>query len=300
MKKKIIALFIAAILLTSCGQVNSLTPFIPTLTLTNTPTLTPTITLTPNPTPTVEINTIDQVVCRDEGHLSEESNVGWVNHYMGSLNSEDSNVGLVAIYSGNTINGEFFYAYKPIEMKVKGCLKAGQNLILYMFDDEGNLAATLIGYFPAYTDTGDKLYRQGIFGTYKDEQTDKEISLELYEDYASGDSLDHEYQTAGVNDDSLIDQAAMNFLIWSATDQKERVAQMIEYPIQVYFGGKQVWIENEAEFLSNYDSIFTTDFKETLKKAVPKHMFAKWSGIMLLSGEVWFNADGKVIHLRSR
>ncbi|MPM44652.1 hypothetical protein SDC9_91331 [bioreactor metagenome] len=300
MKKKIIALFIAAILLTSCGQVSMSTPSVPTPTLTNTPTLLPIITLTPNPTPTVEIKTIDQIVCIDEGHLSEESNVGWLSHYMGSLNSEERNIGLVAIYTGNTIDGEFFYAYKPIEMKVKGCLKAGQTLILYMFDNEGKLAATLTGYFPAYTDSGDKLYRQGIFGTFTDELTGKDTPLQLYEDYASGDSLDHEYQTAGVNDDSLIDQAAMNFLIWSATDQKERVAQMIEYPIQVYFGGKRKWIENEAEFLSNYDSIFTTDFKETLKKAVPKHMFAKWSGIMLLSGEVWFNADGKVISLISR
>jgi hypothetical protein len=51
---------------------------------------------------------------------------------------------------------------------------------------------------------------------------------------------------------------------------------------------------HEQEFLSNYDSIFTGNFIERVRGAIPHNMFANAEGIKIADGAVWFDEKGKV------
>ena len=80
-----------------------------------------------------------------------------------------------------------------------------------------------------------------------------------------------------------------------ADEDRESVAQMIEYPIWAYIDGERKQTLNQDEFLINYDKIFTDKFKTFLAGTRPHHMFANWEGVMLGRGEIWFNSNGKVV-----
>jgi len=297
MKKSITIAFTLCILLVSCGK----RPVIlsPTTVPTQLPTMAPTSTSTPTSAPVATLTDAGQIVCEDKGQVTVEENVGWLDDYLGSLNNEPSNVGMLLQYSGNSIAGDFFYTHQPIEMTIKGCLEEGRSLILYLFNDQDENVAVIHASFPEFDSLGGKLEREGIIGTYTNQLTQEESPIEVYMDYAKTGILENEYQDAGVTDDDMIEHAAQSFLQAVATDDKETVANLVAYPITVMVGENSLEINNAQQLINNYNRIFTEKFKAYLATAVPKHMFSKYTGIMLLSGEIWFDADGKVIDIRN-
>jgi hypothetical protein len=52
-------------------------------------------------------------------------------------------------------------------------------------------------------------------------------------------------------------------------------------------------VKNSAEFLKNYDTIFSKAFVAKIAGGVPHHMFANAQGIMIADGAVWFDENGK-------
>lgn len=208
---------------------------------------------------------------------------------------------MTVIYSDDSMKGVFFYANKPYEIKVDGCLQKDREFILYVYDENDQRLAVVKGEFPEVDPYGGyhgrKLEREVLIGTWADERTDEISSFYLKLDSAVGGTLEHQYEVAGALDDKIVDQAAQDFLNAVAAGDREFIAGMIEYPIQVSVSGSSVNIKNQDEFLFYYEKIFTDDYKAQLAKLRPKHMFAKWSGIMMGQGEVWFNAYGKIIAL---
>lgn len=78
-------------------------------------------------------------------------------------------------------------------------------------------------------------------------------------------------------------------------NKKEAVAGMItypfgrEYPIPV--------IKNKAEFVKRYDQIFDATLKNEIIKSNPAKDWSEvgWRGIMLGSGDIWIDTDGRLI-----
>ena len=258
--------------------------------------------LTPQPTPT-EIR-VKKSECKNKGHTTTWDLDGdWLNTYVGSIDKENIDLGMTLIYSENFIEGLFFYIDKPDEMKIEGCLEKNRDFTLYLYDGNGERTAVIHGEFPEIDPlggfNGSKLAREVIVGTWVDELTAEQQSIYLRLDHAIGGTLEHKYEVAGATDDEIIDKAAQDFLNAVASNNKEFVAGMIEYPIYATVGGTQTEIKNQDEFIAYYENIFTNEFKAKLAKTRPKHMFAKWSGIMLGQGEIWFNAHGKVIAINN-
>ena len=54
-----------------------------------------------------------------------------------------------------------------------------------------------------------------------------------------------------------------------------------------------------ADFLKDYERVFTPPFVARIRSAVPHDMFANAQGIMLADGAVWFNDKGKVFALNN-
>ncbi len=75
---------------------------------------------------------------------------------------------------------------------------------------------------------------------------------------------------------------------------------MFRFRLLYFLGGKRVSIGNSAEFLKDYDQIFTAAFVAQIAKGIPHHMFANAQGIMLADGAVWFDAEGKAKHFNNQ
>lgn len=74
----------------------------------------------------------------------------------------------------------------------------------------------------------------------------------------------------------------------SASD-KNAVAAMVDYPITVSIGGKDVKIKSGKDFVLHYDHIFSDKIVAAIEKETYAALFANDQGIMIGNGEVWIN-----------
>lgn len=82
------------------------------------------------------------------------------------------------------------------------------------------------------------------------------------------------------------------------TSNKEKLAQLVLYPITIHsIDGKDVEIQNEEEFIANYEKIATPKWKGVILAQEPEKLFTNWQGVMVNRGEMWFGPiclDGSV------
>jgi hypothetical protein len=69
---------------------------------------------------------------------------------------------------------------------------------------------------------------------------------------------------------------------------KHKVAGMAQYPLLVnmFKGHKQ--IKTAAQFIAEYDRLFTPSMRKAIEEQTPACLFANWQGVMIGDGEVWF------------
>ncbi|RKR10248.1 hypothetical protein C8C83_1921 [Flavobacterium sp. 90] len=84
------------------------------------------------------------------------------------------------------------------------------------------------------------------------------------------------------------------------SDNKEGVASCISFPLRRDYPIPTV--ENKADFMERYDQIFDTIFKNEIIKSNPAKDWSEmgWRGIMLGSGDIWIDTDGKIIAINYR
>ncbi|MFB9078068.1 hypothetical protein ACFFLS_18925 [Flavobacterium procerum] len=77
-------------------------------------------------------------------------------------------------------------------------------------------------------------------------------------------------------------------------DRKEEVAKMIRYPLRRDTPIPP--IKNKVEFIKRYNEIFDEELKKEIVNSDPAKNWEQvgWRGIMLNSGTIWFEEDGKL------
>lgn len=70
---------------------------------------------------------------------------------------------------------------------------------------------------------------------------------------------------------------------------KIRVSNLIGYPVAVHGDDIKYTIKSKNEFLKLYDSIFSARLLEILKQQKFQDLFARWSGVMIGNGEIWYH-----------
>lgn len=73
-----------------------------------------------------------------------------------------------------------------------------------------------------------------------------------------------------------------------ASHNEETVAEMVHYPIYID-GHPNGEILSEAEFVQEYDRIFTIDLTRLVLKTPNNALFISWRGIGYGNGELWIN-----------
>jgi len=79
------------------------------------------------------------------------------------------------------------------------------------------------------------------------------------------------------------------------SNNKEGVATFISFPLKRDYPIPPV--KNKADFLKRYDQIFDATLKNEIIKSNPAKDWSEvgWRGIMLGSGDIWIDTDGKII-----
>jgi hypothetical protein len=79
-------------------------------------------------------------------------------------------------------------------------------------------------------------------------------------------------------------------------NDKDKIAGMISYPLNVIHAGKRARIRDKQTFLARYDNIFDEHIRQTILKQSARCLFGNANGEMIGNGEVWFSemGDGSV------
>jgi hypothetical protein len=74
-----------------------------------------------------------------------------------------------------------------------------------------------------------------------------------------------------------------------ANDDAAGVATWVSYPITVSVGGKELTINDAAQFETEYETIITGDIKDTILAQEWETLFVNADGVMYGNGQIWLN-----------
>ncbi|MFF2091194.1 hypothetical protein [Paenibacillus sp. NPDC058174] len=102
--------------------------------------------------------------------------------------------------------------------------------------------------------------------------------------------LGNPFEAAGVSDPIAFGKMFRDVRISAMIHHKEKLADLILYPLMVHDGKESRTIEDKAQFLEEYDTIITADVEKVLKDQKVNGLSATKDGVMAGKGEVWFRA----------
>jgi len=97
-------------------------------------------------------------------------------------------------------------------------------------------------------------------------------------------SIPTSWEVAGITDVKNFKLFLKRVQLLVLNDEKEQLAKFIKYPL-----GRS--IKSEAEFIKNYDRIFTKDAKLSIAKINFSQIFRNSKGAMSEEGRVWFQQE---------
>lgn len=210
-------------------------------------------------------------------------------------------VRMTLVFSGETVQGVYFYASQLRDIAIGGRLEGAQHLLLEETDARGTVTGRFETSFPE-RDPGETygdspLTCDVIAGEWVSADGKTRLPVYLTAQGSISGSLKHRYGAIGVRDDRVVNDGATAF--WRALKKgdREAVAARIAYPITVRLEGRNRRLKSSAELLPHFEAIFTPEFTERVLRAMPRNMFVRDQGAMLGNGEVWFNSAGKVASL---
>ena len=235
--------------------------------------------------------------------LYAKENPDWeeLNNYTGTI-ADNLKIGMTLVMTGKDVSGVYFYNKWLRDIPIKGSTNNDGSIVLNEYDQNGQLSGVFKGHsldhVPEFGNQQTLTKYEVIEGVWSNPDGVDSKPFRLVMDNATYRPIGYgRYHVAGFNNDKDVEMFAQN--VWKAiidTD-KERVALMIAYPLNVQIGRKNVKIKNKKSFIKNYEQIFYKNFYEKIKKTVPHNMFAKSSGVMLGNGEIWIGSRDKGIYV---
>ena len=74
-----------------------------------------------------------------------------------------------------------------------------------------------------------------------------------------------------------------------AANDRAKVATMVQYPVRVNLpGGRHRMIRTPQQFRGQYDALFNQGTRKAIDTQLPQCMFARDQGVMIGSGQIWF------------
>jgi hypothetical protein len=115
--------------------------------------------------------------------------------------------------------------------------------------------------------------------------------------WSRASAVQGKYAAAGLEDDREVEQFFISFKNAVAKRDREQVAAMIAYPIRVRLpSGRRTIIKTRASLIRRYDAIFDAAFRKVIADTNVEDLWARWSGVAMPAGEIWFNGLSKGRH----
>src|SRR5438128_2439322 len=72
-------------------------------------------------------------------------------------------------------------------------------------------------------------------------------------------------------------------------DDQSKVADLMNYPLDVFARGKRTIVRSRNEFLKRYRELMNDNVVRAIKTQESKDLFANYRGVMIGRGQVWFS-----------
>jgi hypothetical protein len=100
------------------------------------------------------------------------------------------------------------------------------------------------------------------------------------------------FSAAGLKDED-VETFFLSFREAVSSGDKKKVASLISYPIKLHVSpGTKRTIRNQVDFVKAYDRIFDEEFRQLILKTETKDLWARWTGVAMPRGEIWFSGIG--------
>ncbi|MHB8072658.1 hypothetical protein [Desulfosporosinus fructosivorans] len=179
--------------------------------------------------------------------------------------------------------GTYFYEKQREEIKLKG--KAGEKDII-LFEYNGTGVNT--GVFQGKLVTVDKIEGTWVNPVSKQSYP---FTLSLQSNLPEVEYGKRYSVALNTKNDQDVENFAGRIQGYLVNENKEQLAEQVVYPITVKIDDKVTKIQNNADFVKNYDQIFYPKYRQVITNAYTKYLFANWQGIMLGEGihNIWIN-----------
>jgi hypothetical protein len=217
------------------------------------------------------------------------------NVFSGTLGTS-TRIGISLSVKGKTIEAAYFYRNYLKDIALKGSATGARDILLVETDiagaTKGRFHPHLAEHDPHYS-SAEVLQGEVLQGTWTGSDGAKTYPVTLRMEHSCAKPGTPEYEIAEAEDDALVERNVQAFYAAVLGGKREEVAKYVSCPCTFIQDGKRISIRNAAEFLKNYDTIFTKQFVARIASVVPHHMFANDQGIMIADGAVWFSEEGK-------
>ncbi len=214
--------------------------------------------------------------------------------YEGTLGKSKVAMSLYFEEESADVKGSYFYdKYRTAILLVGN--KKGTSVTLKEYDSKKKLVGTFVGQI-----NKDDSYTGYWKNAKTGKKTDFKLSLLSALPFAE---YNHRYGILGVEEDQIVETYVVNFQKLVIKNDKVGISKLIQYPLSVYSDGNALTIENEKDFIANYDKVMTPSLKKDLSTAYTLYLFANGDGLMFGSNihNVWIagieDAEGDV-HLK--
>lgn len=109
----------------------------------------------------------------------------------------------------------------------------------------------------------------------------------IYQDAAIYDNLEEIWGISKEQAEEFVEE----FLYALQSDNRKWIAQHVSYPCVLKVEDAEIRIEDEEDFVSYYDDIFTAQYVEQLRQWGEDGLWANWQGITLGNGNIWFYSE---------
>jgi hypothetical protein len=221
--------------------------------------------------------------------------------YRGTL-GQATKIGMSLYAQDQQLKGSYFYKTHLEDILLTGRYTAARDISLTEKGKGGEIRGTFVMHFaendPQFK-TSEPLQAEVLVGKWI--SADGGLSYPVHLKMVQNCPLPRQtrYAVAGARNDEAVEKNVQAFYNAIAAGNPEEAARYVSFPCSYFVSGKRKMIQNSAEFLKLYAQIFVPKYVSGIAKGTPHNMFANDQGIMLADGRVWFDADGKAVHLNN-
>lgn len=123
---------------------------------------------------------------------------------------------------------------------------------------------------------------QKMYDTFHGKKSKPETAVSPLDTALSSESYDSTWGDASIKNVVALKQFILKLKKWSEADNRDSIAASIKYPL---IGRSD--ITSSAQFLKEYDKIFTPKIKELLKDQNIGELYKNFTGVKIGNGEMW-------------